>query len=335
MIVEIIIATAVIAITAKYLPSLIVLSSFSYANAKFNAIPNDFIKEKEVERLLEFPNLNELKTNVVSRDFILKGETVEEIQRSIDESLVKIIEMAKNDSPKNVRAFYSAYLKKVDMYSLKHALKCIVEDKEIENTAITPYMRNLIDRLKNASEEEINSILESDGWNVDINDKWSKIEADIEKSAIEFIKNAPLPKSSDRVRNRFVKTMIDVFNLKSAARGIVYGIKPYYYGEGWEIKKWKIDEILKLSSLEEIISSLEGTSYASFIKNSRNVHEFEKNLDRYLLKIAGDIANENFMSIAPGIRFIVEKEYEAMNLKAVVKAVGEKMKDIAVEVIIT
>ncbi|MCD6512615.1 MAG: V-type ATPase subunit [Thermoplasmata archaeon] len=334
MIVEIIIAAAVTAIAVKYLPHLIVLSSFSYANAKFNAIPNDFINEKEIERLLDSSSIDELKGNVVSRDFILKGDTVEEIQRSIDYSLIKIIEMAKNDSPKNVRTFYDAYMKKIDVDSLKDALKCIVEGREVKNRAVTPYMKNLIENLKNVSIEDASFMLKAEGWNVNINDDWNKIEKDIERNAIEFIKNARLPKSSGKARDKFVGCMIDILNLKSAARSIVYGIPAYYYGNGWEIQKWKLDEISKLSSIDDIVSSIEGTSYAQFVKNSRDIHQFEKSLDMCLLKIVADISNENFMSIGPGIRFVVEKEYEAMNLKAVVKAVGERMKEVAKEVVI-
>ena len=110
-----------------------ITSKFSYSNAKFSAIPNTFIKEKEISRLLESGSIEDFKNNVVSRDFILKGENADELQKSIDESLIKIIKMARDDSPKKVKEFYNAYIKKIDSYTIKNAVRAIIEGKEIEN----------------------------------------------------------------------------------------------------------------------------------------------------------------------------------------------------------
>ncbi|RLF51283.1 MAG: hypothetical protein DRN11_03075, partial [Thermoplasmata archaeon] len=92
--IEIVIIIALIALMARFLPSLILLSQFSYPNAKFSAIENKFLKEKELTKLLECKNLEELKNNVISRDFIIEGENVKEMQESIEKSLIKLLLMA-------------------------------------------------------------------------------------------------------------------------------------------------------------------------------------------------------------------------------------------------
>jgi len=46
-------------------------------------------------------------------------------------------------------------------------------------------------------------------------------------------------------------------------------------------------------------------------------------LDRQMIRHVANIAVDDTMGLGPGIRFIVEKEFEARNLKAIAKGVGE------------
>ena len=327
------------AIVAKVLPSLVNLSKFSYSNAKFAAIPVTFLKEKEISRLLEVTNIEELKNNVASREFVLKGEKIGEIQESIDDSLFNIIKMAKKDSPKNVSQFYDAYMKKLDCYAVKEALFAIKRGGEIENKARMKDDREMIEKIK-ANPEMANDILKEYGWQISIDKSEEEIERDVELMAIKFLEDVKLKKVHKKLVDKFIKSMIDVLNLRAILRGKYYGLPIYLYGEGWEISKWKLDELLKIDAVQEIVSMMEGTSYYDPLKNS--ITEFEKHgviafeiaLDKALLKIARDIANDNPLGIGPGIRFVIEKEMEARNLKIVVKAVGEGMPDTAKKLVV-
>jgi len=53
-----------------------------------------------------------------------------------------------------------------------------------------------------------------------------------------------------------------------------------------------------------------------------------------MIKAAGEISNECPMGIGPGIRFMVEKEYEARNLKAISKAIEANMREEAWNVVV-
>lgn len=338
-IIAIIAAIAGILISIKIVPSIATFSKFSYSNAKFSAIPNTFLKEKEISRLLESKGIDELKNNVVSRDFILKGESIKEIQNSIDKSLIKIIKMARNDSPKKVAEFYDAYMKKIDSYTIKDVIIAIKESREIENKAILEENREMIEKIKQ-EREKAGEILEEYGWKIDLTKPIEEIERDVEIKAISFLEKAKLPSSSKKARDRFVKSLIDILNLKAILRGKYYNMDIYLYGEGWELPIWKLKELIKIEEIEEIISMIEGTSYFGPLKNAitdfekEGVMALEKALDKHLLEVARQIANDNPLGIGPGIRFLVEKEFEARNLKAVVKAIGEQMPEIAKKLVV-
>ena len=342
--IEIIVLIIGISVAAKLLPSFILLSRFAYPNAKFSAIPNNYIKEKEIARLLESKNLEGLKNNVVSKDFILEGRNAGEIQKSIDESLARIIKMAKNDSPPNVKMFYDAYLKKLDEENIKKAVRQIYEGKEMgDYIMLSNGGMRLIEKLKKVDREEAEHVLKDHGFNINFEMSMEEIEREIDKAILEELKKVPLPKSCRGVRDKFVGILIDVMNIKAILRGKHYGrkdIEKSIIEGGWEISEWKINELMKIDSVAEIISMLEGTSYMPYLRQAITDYEkkgivaIEKALDMYIIDAAGDIANENPMGIGPGIRFLVEKEYEARNLKAVAKAIEEGMQEEAWDVMV-
>lgn len=342
--IEVIIAIIGIAIVARFVPSFILLSRFAYPNAKFSAIPNTYIKEKEVFRLLELKSLEDFKNNIVSRDFLIRGENTGEIQKSIDESLARIIKMAKEDSPPQVKPFYDAYLQKLDGENIKEIVRSIYEEKEIkEYEMFSEESSILMEKLKKAEREEAEYILREHGFEINFDMSIEEIEREIDKTLLKRLKEVDLPKSCRRARDRFLNTIIDTMNIKTILRGKHYGlrnIEKSIIEGGWEISDWQIKELLKIDSVHEIISMLEGTSYMACLRQEINNYEkegvvaLERALDSNLIKVAGEISNENPMGLGPGIRFVVEKEFEARNLKAIAKAIGEEMQEEAKKVMV-
>ncbi|KAA0000928.1 MAG: hypothetical protein FE047_00375 [Thermoplasmata archaeon] len=341
MIAELFVAVIGIGVAIRVLPSIILLSQFSYPNAKFSAIEPVFLREKEIARLLESKNLEELKNNVISKDFILEGEEARELQKSIEESHKKIILMAIEDSPKKVQSFYEMWIKKMDAEKLKEAIRNIIEDREIEVEPTSIEMKELIERLRKVEQAEVERVLKEYGYLISLEMPIEEIEKEIDKKIIEDFKQLTLPKSCKKAIEKFVGTWIDILNIKTILRGKHYGMEAIDIIEGgWEVSKWKIEELLKVDYIPEIISLLEGTSYYPALRDAitdfekEGVIALERALDKYLLQAVGMIANEYPLSIGPGIRFMVEKEAEARNLKAVAKAVAEEMPEEAWKVVV-
>ncbi|MEA2053790.1 MAG: V-type ATPase subunit [Candidatus Thermoplasmatota archaeon] len=323
---------------AKFMPSLAIMAGFTYPNAKFNAIGSPYLQEKELSRLINSKNLEDFKNNVAGRDFVLEGKSVREIQKSIDESFARIVDMAGKDSPKTVRKFYDAYLQKLDGRLIKDAIKAILEGKKIgDEKAFSPAYSEFMKRVKGAGKDELLGALAEFGMDeakklIEANAPFVEIEYAIDKKVMESIGKASVPRSCSHARDVFVKKMIDIFNLKAIFRAKYYGMKGIenmLFGDGREISKWKLEHMLKIKSIPEIISLLEGTSYIKPLRDA--IPQYEKEgvpaleiaLDRHLIKMVADITLEHSMNLGPGIRFIVENEFEARNLKAIAKGIGE------------
>jgi len=330
-------ALAGIVAVAKFAPSLSSMAGFAYPNAKFNAIGSAYLQEKELSRLIGSKSLEDFKNNILSRDFLIEGDIIEEIQKSIDMSLVRIIHMASMDSPKKVRGFYDAYMQKVDAREIKNAVRAIIEGKKVEGNVFSDFAKEFIERIKEGRKEELLSALSSYGMDevkslVEADASIQEIEYAIDKKIIENIGKVSLPRSCSRSRDIFVKRMIDVLNIKAILRAKYYGIEgveKMIFGDGRELPSWKLEHMLKIKAIPEIISLLEGTSYIKPLRDAMPSYEkegvsaLEIALDRQLIRHVADIALDDTMGLGPGIRFVVEKEFEARNLKAIAKGIGE------------
>ena len=72
---------------------------FTYPNAKFEAIGNPFVTEKELNRVVDSRDLSGFKDALnVSKDYDLSGDNTYEIQKSLDDNLIQTIEMMLKDS---------------------------------------------------------------------------------------------------------------------------------------------------------------------------------------------------------------------------------------------
>ena len=68
---------------------------FAYPNAWFEAIGNPYIKENELNRLLDSKNLIEFKDTLNTfKDYNIKGENSQEIHQSLDEAFVRSIKIS-------------------------------------------------------------------------------------------------------------------------------------------------------------------------------------------------------------------------------------------------
>ena len=84
---------------------------FVYPNAKFEAMGNPFLTEKELTRLLNSKDLTNFKELLnASRDYNIVGDNSYELQNSLDNQLFLSIEMMRKDSSKKMYDFFDIYL---------------------------------------------------------------------------------------------------------------------------------------------------------------------------------------------------------------------------------
>ena len=326
---------------------------FVYPNAKFEAMGNPYLNEKNLNILIESKNLTDFKENLnTHKDYKIEGETTYDIQKSLDNLLYQNIQMMKKDSSKKMNKFYNTYIEKIDIYLVKKELRNKLEnnevnEKSIEN-AILSTTKKLLYNIKETSTEKLSQVLLEYGIDQDItrelsNEKidYIKINNIIDKYITNKLIKVKVPYKCEQGKNNFIKTYLDIYNIKFLLRSKKLDFNKetcmkYFNIEGREIAKWKYEQLADMDGIGQIISGLEGTSYYEILKNSieeynkeKTVQILENQLDNLLLKILKEISIKNYTTIGPTLRFLVYKEYEIQNLKIIAKGVAENLsKDI-------
>lgn len=322
---------------------------FVYPNAKYEAIGNPYITEKELNKLVESKNIESLKETLnTNKDYKLTGENIYALHKSLDDNLIKTIEQMKKDNSKKMKYFFDTYLEKLDLYLIKNVvknrLKNIDVDKKIVENAFLQRTKNALQELIDADRNKILEVLRNYGLPEDIKTLLEEKEVDFLKLdtifdtyIVDRFKQTPVPYKCESGKKRFVNYLVDTLNIKNVLRAKQLGYskdscKSLFLCEGQEIPKWRFNELAEADSVSQLISSLEGTSYYDPLKNSiekynreNSVQVLENALDCNLLNIVKNISMENYASIGPTIRFLVSKEFEIRNLKSIVKGIGENL----------
>lgn len=322
---------------------------FVYPNAKFEAMGNPYVEDKTLSSIVDSKNLADFKESLnASKDYKVEGETTYEIQESLDNTFLQTIEMMKKDSSKKMNEFYNTYLEKIDIYLVKNILKNKLLEKTSDETtisrAVLPNTKELLQKIIDAEKEDLQNILKTYGFSEEIIDSISdkdtdflQLDSSIDKYVINKFKEVKVPYKCEQAKQKFVKTMIDIQNIKNVLRAkqLSYdeqSCMKLFLGDGKEIASWKYKETAEVDSVSQVISSLEGTSYYNELKDAieqynkeQSVQVLENALDRNFLKQMKDISTQNYVTIGPTIRFLVSKEFEIKNLKIIAKGVDEHL----------
>ena len=320
---------------------------FVYPNAKFEAIGNPFVTELELNKLIEKKDLESLKETLnQTKDYKILGDSIKDIQKSLDDVFIKNVNMMKKDSSKKMNIFFDTYLEKIDSYLIKNVIKYKLEnkafDKEIIDNAFLLKTKEMLNKILSSDKKDLINILNKYDFSKIIIDivsekdvNFLKLDISIDRFIINKFKEIKVPYKCDQAKKRFINSLIDTNNIKYILRAkqLNYdpeSIKQFFLGEGQEIASWKYNEMAQLESIPQVISSLEGTSYFEPLKNAieifhkeKSVQIFENELDNNFLKLVRNISTQNYVTIGPTIRFLVSKEFEIRNLKIIVKGIGE------------
>jgi len=320
---------------------------FVYPNAKFEAMGNPYVLEKNLSNVAESKTLNDLKENLNSfKDYNIQGSSTYEIQKSIDDSFYKTIEMMRTDSSKKMQEFYNAYLEKIDMYYVKKELRNkLKNDKVDENSieqAILSSTKKLLYNIKETERAKLSDVLLDFGFHEDIAKEltnqeidYMEIDNEIDRYIINRFIKVRVPYKCEKGKNDFIKTYLDIYNIKFLLRCKQLGFDKktcmkYFNGEGKELAPWKYEELAELDGVAQVINGLQGTSYYNILKDSieeynkeKTVQILENKLDRLFLNLIKQISTQNYSTIGPTLRFLIFKEYEIQNLKVIAKGVAE------------
>jgi V/A-type H+-transporting ATPase subunit C len=320
---------------------------FSYINARLEALGNPFLNDKELNRMIESKNIIEFRDTLNNiKDYNITGDNSEEIQKSLDINYIKNLEQLKKESSKYIENFIDIFYEKIDLEFLKKLIKSKMRNENIEKFTLDDIniekIKKLSKEIIEIDNEKINDVLMKYNYDVDI--KYIQLSNELDyilldnkfdRYLIKKLKDIKIPKKCSPGKLDFVNFMTDIENIKNILRAknqgydekICYSL---YLGDGKEISDWKYKELSQCDDVNQIIISLEGTSYYPKLKDSIEIYNqnnstqiFEHALDEHYLKILKEISIQNYVHIGPILRFLISKKYEIMNLKIISKGIDE------------
>lgn len=120
--------------------------------------------------------------------------------------------------------------------------------------------------------------------------------------------------------------------IRAKADGLDYdALSPYLISEGYQLREWKLKDLMESDSVEGVISSLDGTKYAEILQeplsrynNGESISVFENALDSYFADYSHSLSLEKPLGVGPIIGFLSGKEREIKNLKIIARAKREE-----------
>ena len=152
----------------------------------------------------------------------------------------------------------------------------------------------------------------------------------------KLLRSSDVPSDENKqILYSYVGTQVDVANLKLIIRakqdGLDYdAISPYILEEGYQLRDWKLKDLMESPDVTNIVSGLEGTKYAEALTDAIPVYNetgsvavFEKALDVYSSEYSKSLASKKPLGIGPIIGYLNQKESEIKNLKIIARAKRE------------
>ncbi len=318
-----------------YLRKILSIASFMGPNATIFAIGSKYTDPEGIGKLLEMTTVTEVIADAKKEGYVIEDEENADVE--IDRQMLRMMNDVISMLPEGVREFAEVYMLKFDANIVKRILRAkaagvpknkiyesVYEGKHITKTIISHM-------VEATSIEDAITALDATPFR-DAIDVWNEtnnlhaVDIALDRIFLEGLMDArsSLDEDSREAVEKTLSIMVDVYNLKVLVRGNFLGldVEKYLVSGGYELDSWKLKNMAEARSLEEMLGNLEGTSY-SFLRDAQDPFEVEILLDRYLLDKAKEIGMVYATSSGPAMMFLISKEYEARNLKAIIKGFQE------------
>lgn len=325
---------------------------YTYPNARVRARIGRIFDEKQFQEIIEAGNIEEVKNYL--RGFPDYAKYIDQypLEKALDTQLAENYDLVARITPDNSKAAFRFLLKKWDIRNIKSiiiAKEAGLNSKETLDLVV-PYgdLTDKLDALVDADDiNEILNTLEGTEYAPILEDAIPlyqetgillPLEASLDKYLLKNLLRTVSTPEDDNTSylKTYVGNMVDGANLKIILRAKVDGLKyediePYMISEGYQIREWKLKDLMESEDVAGVISGLEGTEYAPLLaeamanyNDTGSISAFEIALDNNVVETAKKISLKNQFGIGPMIGFLSRKEKEIKNLKIIVRSKREK-----------
>ena len=320
-------------------------------NARVRARKGRLFDEKQISELVDANNVDDV-TNYLrgSPDY---AEHLDEypLEKALDVQLGETYDMVARLAPSSVQSSFKVLSKQSDIDNIKSLLiaKEAGLDKEATEELLIPAgsLYEDISRLSDAETvtdvvagldgTEYAPVLEEVIPQYENTGMVLPFESALNKYYLEkLLKSTESPADENtQILYSYIGNQVDVANIKlilrAKADGLDYdAISPYMISNGYQLREWKLKDLMESQDVTGVISSLEGTKYADVLtellpeyNETGSVAIFEKALDKFLVDSAKSASMKKPIGIGPIIGYLSQKEVEIKNLKVIARAKRE------------
>ncbi|BDZ66697.1 V-type ATP synthase subunit C [Methanobacterium ferruginis] len=325
---------------------------YTYPNARVRGRAGKIFTEKQFSEIIEAGNIDEVKNYL--RGFPDYAKYIDQypLEKALDTQLAENYDLIARITPANSRDAFKFLLKKWDIRNIKSIVIAKKAGLSAEETLdlVVPFgdLTAKLDALVDANDiNEVLSALEGTEYTSIIEDAIPvyeetgmllPMEASLDKYLLEnLLRTITTPEDDNTaLLKSYVGSMVDAANLKIILRAKVDGLKfedidPYMISDGYQIREWKLKDLMEAEDVSGVVSGLEGTEYAQVLSEAMSqytetgsIGAFETALDKNVSETAKRISLKNQFGIGPMIGFLSKKEKEIKNLKIIVRGKREE-----------
>lgn len=341
---------ALIAVIAALRPVLS-LYPYTYPNARVRARQGRLLTDKQYSEILESQNIGEIKNYLRGIPEYAKYIDEFPLEKALDVQLAETYDIIARIAPDNSKDAFSFLMKKWDIRNIKSLIIAKEAGLSVDETMnlLVPF-GELSDRLNTLVDtdnvEEILNGLDGTDYAPILEDALPQyketglllpLEASLDNYLLEnLLRTAATPEDDNTsLLHEYVGNMVDIANIKIILRAKTDGLKfediePYMITKGYQVREWKLKELMESEDVPGVINGLEATDYSPILSDILNdysagdsIAPFETALDNYINETAKRISLKNQFGIGPMIGFLNKKEKEIKNLKTIVRGKRE------------
>ena len=330
-----------------------ILDIYPYLNpsARVRARKGRLFDEKQISEIVETNNVEEVEN-------YLKGvpeyaDVLDEypLDKALDVERASTYDFIARLAPKEVKDPFVVMSKKSDIDNIKSLLtaKEVGLDADETRELLIPCgslyedldsladSSNVTDIVTSLDGTEYSTALEDALPQYESTNMILPLESALDKYYLgKLLRSSDVPADENRqIVYAYVGTQVDVANLKLIIRakqdGLDYdAVAPYILEEGYQLREWKLKDLMESPDVTNVISGLEGTKYAEALTEAMPVYNetgsvavFEKALDVYASNYAKSLSSKKPLGVGPIIGYLNQKENEIKNLKIIARAKRE------------
>ncbi|MGN1186584.1 MAG: V-type ATP synthase subunit C [Methanobrevibacter wolinii] len=354
IIVFVVLALVIVGAVVVVVTSRPILDIFPYLNpiAKVRARKGRLLSDKQIVELAESNSVEDVTNYLRSLDDYLPYLNEYSLEKSLDVQMADTYKYLATIAPKEIKKPFEVISTKTDIANIKALLtaKAVGFSNEKTSELLIPSgsLYDDLDKLVDASSvTDVVAGLDGTEYSDVLKDAIPQYEESnsllpfsnaLDKFYLHSLLHSTEVPGNENTEKMFayIGTQVDIANLKLIIRAKVDGldydvVSPYLISEGYQLREWKLKELMESQDVPGVISSLDGTKYGDILSDALTkynetgiVSVFENTLDSYFADYSHSLSLEKPLGIGPIIGFLSGKEKEIKNLKIISRAKREE-----------